>query len=286
MKKTLIPMMLVATTLFTGCQANANVSNVSETTVAAVEETNSSYSDEQIEEMFIDIAETTPKVSVDLSGVIGETTETVTVSQPEETAEVAPTTTTKAAPTKAPATKPTSATTVATAATTEATSAMSNMAAILSNYPAYYELVMNVKNAVSTNSSSLSALSPSIKNYGEVNTGVNLGKAITVTLCDINNDGIPELFFTAKTYDGKGTLILDMYTLINNSAVKIISREYYESYAYSEGATIIHQDDSQIIDVLTFDGTSLQVTASYGPDDGFSYSKNSIPGTSSILSEI
>lgn len=275
MKKTLIPMMLVAATILSGCKATIEESTVS---VATIE----TSIEEKIDETVTTVPEITPEETAASSSAIEEEVIETSSVQTEETTETVPET--KATEPKTTTNKKSEPSeTAAESRPTETT--MSMMASALVNYPSYYALVNDVKAAVTSHSKSLGSLSPSIEYYGEVNSDGKLENKICVTLFDINDDTVPELFFTAKTANSKGTIILDMYTLINGSAVKIISREYYESYAYMNGVGIIHEDDTQIIDVLSFDGTSLQVTASYGPDDNYSYNKDAISGTTSILSE-
>ncbi|MCQ2528924.1 MAG: hypothetical protein MJ108_07400 [Saccharofermentans sp.] len=255
MKKSLIPMILVAATLLTGCAATDTKTIETKNAPVIAEETSCSDPAGQP-------AETT--IAPVVAPVITEQN-----AAPAETATLTDINATPAESNPAPA--------------IETNPNISNNSLTLDSYPAYKTIVSNVKTAVTTNSQSILDLSPAIAHFMEICPERYPEEAILVTLYDINNDNSPELFFCRYTADYSGILILDMYTLNNGSAVKVISSESYESYAYNNNYGIVHADDTQLIDLYSLEGTTLHLDATFGPDDGFTYAKNAIPGTTAWL---
>ena len=251
MKKTLIPMVLIAATLLTGCKANDIIDNSNKTSNESAAESliNEDNNIEQVAES--SIAPVVAPVTTDSTTPDESDNSTNSDETPLE-AETTP--------------------------TVDTANAGSSNASELNNYPAYKNLVAEIKNTVLFHPGLLSDYSPALAHYYEICQDSHMEDVVQVSLYDINNDGTPELFFCRYTPDWSGILILDMYTLNNGSIVKVFSCEEYESYAYCNGIGIVHSDDTQIIDVLTLNGTSLQIAASYAPEDNFSYTKDDIPG--------
>lgn len=270
MKKTLIPMMLITAALLTGC---------GEITVNGTDEITGTMPSETTIATFAEVVSTDAQQDAVAVTNVNETypTPVIVVEDNDYSLDNAP---------DADTPEVTAAAVVEPEITETVTDNMSPIGSALQNYPAYRDIATNIKSAVMTNSSLLYDYSPSIDHYREVCTLRYMEEGIIVSLYDVNNDGTPELFFSRYTNDYTGYLILEMYTMCNGSAVRVISSEYYESYAYCDGVGIVLTDDSQITDVLSFNGTSLDVIATYGPDDNFTYTRDLIPGTWGFLSVV
>lgn len=277
MKKTFIPMAILVATLLTGCQASDTIANanniandiVNETTASAVvEETNTDSLVSQVVEPETNIL-ATPATTVVDEPVINDLE-----TQPIETEDFL-------VSDNASVVTPD----VSDSATTNDNSVTTSKLSIeLENYPAYKNVIADLRQAFSTGS--LNAISPSIENYYENYTGqIYIEETITVSLFDVNNDGTPELFFSILAYNSPGMVILDMYTLSGDEAIKVISDDNKGFYAYDpDMGHLFHLDDTQILDVLELNGTSIEIIESYIPDENRSYAKGYAFGTFDILS--
>lgn len=246
MKKTMIPMAILVATLLTGCSATNTVAKTNNNSVNETPVTNITE-----EQTIDDVSDAQTAESTTAPVIDTVEPENVSITEPATTA--------------APVT--------------------SALAGELENYPAYKNLVSDIRTAISEGNQSIYELSPGIAMYKDSYDGPYVFEdTVTVSLYDINKDGTPELFFGRRPYDGPGMLILEMYTLSGDNAIKVISDDEYGFYAYDlDLDCLFHLDDTQIMDIMALNGTTLDITESFIPDDYHTCNKGLLPGTSDIL---